>query len=104
MVEPKAVQRVEDKEEYAKLQVIDANTKCPKCNAKLTKYVHKVLDSVKALDDGGEEILKQFGVTSGESKKKAEDAQSKYKYARAETDAVADKNRKAALERTKGSL
>lgn len=91
VVEPKAVKYGEDQEENRKLDILDANTKCPKCNAKLTKYVHKVLDSVVALEDA-DAILKQFGISGGDSKKKAELAQTAYKEARKLTEAQHEKD------------
>lgn len=46
-------------EETAKLQVIDAQRKCPKCNARLTWYIHHVWDKVK----DNEDLLRTFKVT-----------------------------------------
>lgn len=45
-------------EENAKLDVIDAHRKCPKCNAQLTKFIHHVWEYVK----DNEDILKTFRV------------------------------------------
>lgn len=80
----------EDKEENAKLDVIDAQTRCPKCNASLTKYIHKVWDSVK----DNEEVCKVFGVVSGDAKKIAEAKQTTYTAAKKAT----EEHRKAKME------
>jgi hypothetical protein len=79
---PKALKYGEDAEENKKLDVIDMQTRCPKCNTKVTQYVHKVWDHVK----DNEEICKAFGVVSGDSKKVAEAKQLTYKAAKQKTE------------------
>lgn len=72
-------------EENAKLDVIDAQRHCPKCNSKLTKYIHKVWDLVK----DNEEITKQFGMLDKEA---IEKKQKTYKEAREFTEAQLEKD------------
>ena len=84
VMKAKPLEYGEDKEENAKLDVLDAAKKCPKCNAKLTKYLHKVWDKVK----NDEEILKVFGMPDS---KKMEAGQTKYQEAKKETEAQFDR-------------
>jgi hypothetical protein len=95
VVPAKPVKYGEDEEENRKIDVIEAQRRCPKCNAMLTKYVHKVWDAVK----DNEEVCKVFGVVSGDAKKIAEAKQTTYKVAKKETEEHAKKLREEAQRR-----
>ena len=82
VLKPNVPKYGEDKEENSKLDVIDANIKCPKCNAHLTKYIHKVLSRItdgnlEAHQLTAEEVFKMFGVNEG-NKKALEAKQTSY--------------------------
>ena len=82
VVPAKALKYGQDDEDNRKLDVIDSQIKCPKCNAKLTQYIHKVWDHVK--DD--EEVCKIFGVVTNDAKKVTEAKQTTYKTAKNATE------------------
>ena len=72
-------------EETAKLLVIDSQRHCPKCNAKLTKYIHKMWDYVK----DNEDITRHFKITD---KEVVEKKQAAYKAAKDVTAAQLEKD------------
>lgn len=76
-----AIKYGQDEEENRKLDIIDAQTRCTKCNGRLTRYIHKVIERVEDQD-----VLKLFGIT-GSKVGEAKEKKAKYDTARKETEA-----------------